>query len=65
MSTTPADHAKSAAWMEALSLAKRDRTMASELFIQAECNVMRRLLCSTLPGGEEAYWKLVRKELVP
>lgn len=29
----------------------------------AERVIMRRLLCTSLPGGEAEYWRLVREEI--
>lgn len=56
--------AKDRAWCAARTLArKEDRLVASAIIMAAERDVIRRLLCAQLPGGEAEYWALVEQEL--
>lgn len=58
------DDAKEQAWRTARGLApEEDRMVASALIMAAERDVLRRLLCAQLPGGESQYWALVEQEL--
>jgi hypothetical protein len=64
MSEITAEYAKKRAWGTARSLAPdEDRMVAAALLMAAERDVLRRLLCAQLPGGEAEYWALVEQEL--
>lgn len=62
--TQDIDAAKDSAWRAARGLApEEDRMVASAIIMAAERDVLRRLLCAQLPGGEAEYWALVEQEL--
>lgn len=63
------ESAKSRAWRTARTLVpEEDRLVAisvalSAIMTAAERDVLRRLVCAQLPGGEVEYWGLVEQEL--
>jgi hypothetical protein len=63
MPTTDADAAKAEAWRVAKLLAQGDRGLASVTMHNAELDVIRKLLCLRLAGGEAEYWRMIAKEL--
>lgn len=64
MSGDNAEAAADRAWRTARTLAPdEDRLVASAILMAAERDVLRRLVCAQLPGGEVEYWALVEQEV--
>jgi hypothetical protein len=55
--------ARDATWKMAMQRGLQREEIASPIVLNAELEVLRRLISGQLPGGEVEYWALVGEEL--